>query len=239
MTPLYFVKVTVTDHWLYFKTSQTLINWIYFLGSLHTWLNSASHLHIPWIFAYLFSRSLSWLSASKCKSLRIQWLWELPLLGSCVWAGSLHPSEQASWCDQVRGTKICLGLLTSTAGWSRGLVSDRNLLPHHLYFSSLSWRVEWELLSLLITNKPKVSLNKYHTQLWCDPLVIASAQACTKTGSHICPKDLCLRIRTEVMHVSFGRINTCQSIQKCVSLPEVIQHQVEPKIPCCYGCHLL
>lgn len=199
----------MTDHWLYFKTSQTLINWIHFLGSLNTWLNSASHLHIPWIFAYLFSRSLStWLSASKCKSLRTQWLWELSLLKS--WVGSLHPSEQASWCDQARGTKICLGLLTSTAGWSRGLVRDR------LSFPSLSWRAEWELLFLLITNKPKVSLNKYDTQLWCEPLVIASAQACTKTGSHICPKGLCLRIRTEVMHVSFGRINTFQSIQKCV-----------------------
>lgn len=198
----------MTDHWLYFKTSQTLINWIHFLGSLHTWLNSASHLHIPWIFAYLFSRSLStWLSASKCKS-RTQWLWELSLLKS--WVGSLHPSEQASWCDQTRGTKICLGLLTSTAGWSRGLVRDC------LYFPSLSWRAEWELLFLLITNKPKVSLNKYDTQLWCEPLVIASAQACTKTGSHICPKGLCLRIRTEVMHVSFGRINTFQSLQKCV-----------------------
>lgn len=154
-------------------------------------------------------------------------------------SASLYPSEQGSWRDQVRGAKLCLGLLTATAAWSRGLVRERNLLPNHLYFPSLSWGAEWEFLSLLITNKPKGSLNKHHTQIWCNLFVIASAWVCTKTGSHVSPWDLCLRIRTEVLHISFGRNNACQSIQKCVSLPEVRQHQVEPKIPCCYGCHLL
>lgn len=85
----------------------------------------------------------------------------------------------------------------ATAGWSRGLRRDRNLLPHHIYFLSLSQRAEWDLLSLIISKPKGPLLNKYHDQLWRNPIVITSAWACIEIGSHVSPWDRCLRGRTE------------------------------------------
>lgn len=126
--------------------------------------------------------------------------------------------QQGSEYDQVRGAKLCLALLTATAGWSRGLVRDRDLLPHPIYFPSLSHRAEWDLLALIINKPEGPPLNKYHDQLWRNPIVIASAWACTEIGSHVSLWDQCLRGRTEsAAHIFWKNQHLTKCPEMCFS----------------------
>lgn len=169
------------------------------------------------------------------KSLRTQLLWQLSLVRSCAWGRLWYPSAEGvgvtrseekspTWDfsqPQLDRAQDWWGMETFFA------ITSIPLLPHG----------EQRGMPTCITSDSEQTqgtlLNKPHDQLW---LVLGLALRSALTHLY---GTSAREAGLKTQHVSFQRINTWQSIPKRVSLPEVMRHQVGPKIPCCYGCRLL